>query len=140
MQEYISFFLEHWLLSLIAVLLIIALLVLELRGKVGGALRVSAKQAVEMMNRQQAVIVDTRDRNAFKAGHIINAVHVNVSEVNSDHAQLAKHKDNPIIIVCANGTQAPNLAAKLHKQGFSKAYYLQGGLASWKQENLPVVK
>jgi rhodanese-related sulfurtransferase len=139
-MQYIQFFLQHWVLSGGIVLILLALLWLELKGKVLGASRVSATQAVQLINRQNAKVFDIRDRGAFNAGHIINALSVSKQDISDEVKKIQGYKKQPVIVVCANGTTASTISQQLHKQGFEQVHFLQGGINAWKSDNLPLEK
>ena len=49
-------------------------------------------------------------------------------------------KDFPIVLICAMGRNAGLAGEKLQKHGYSETHVLKGGLATWQQEGLPLVK
>ena len=49
-------------------------------------------------------------------------------------------KDFPIVLICAMGRNAGLAGEKLQKHGYLQTHVLKGGLASWQQEGLPLVK
>ena len=59
---------------------------------------------------------------------------------NNDFSSLEKHKDKPIIVVCAAGINATKVANQLLKAGFSQVNLLKGGMNAWTTAGLPVVK
>ena len=137
MQNLLLFLSHQWLAVSVFVILLVALLWLETRGKVNGCQRLEPQQVVDMLNRQQAVIFDTRDKQAFAQGHIAQAQHLPASLL--EQKELSKYKDKPVILVCSTGTQATKLATKLKKKGFQQLYFLQGGITAWKAANLPLI-
>jgi rhodanese-related sulfurtransferase len=106
------------------------------RGSTGGP-RVTPGQATQLINREDAIVVDVRDQGEYEAGHILGARNVPMARMES--ADL-KRKDKTIIVYCETGDRAPKAAAALKKQGFEKVVNLSGGLAAWKQAGLPVEK
>ncbi len=106
------------------------------RGSSGGP-RVTATQATQLINREDAVVVDVRDQGEFDAGHILGARNVPLARVDSSDL---KGKHRTIIVYCETGDRAPKAAAALKKLGFEKVVNLSGGLAAWKQAGLPVAK
>lgn len=140
MNTIIPFIVQHWLVFAVLVVLIIAAIVVEIRLKAGGPSRRSAAEVVQLINQDNALIVDTRGQADFKKGHITGAVNILPSDLQNSHKKLEKRKQDPIIIVCANGTQAGALAGKLNKQGYPDVHYLAGGMSSWKAEHLPTKK
>jgi rhodanese-related sulfurtransferase len=106
------------------------------RGASGGP-RVTPGQATQLINREDAVVVDVRDQGEYEAGHILGARNVPMARVESSDL---KRKDKTVIVYCETGDRASKAAAILKKQGFEKVVSLSGGLAAWKQAGLPVEK
>ena len=138
MQNLLIFVSHHWFAVAVLVILLLALLWLETKGKVGGSKRLSPQQIVQMLNHEHAVVFDTRDKNAFNQGHIAGALHIPESLLNSK--DFGKYKDKPVVLVCSAGTQSPKLSSKLKQQGLTKLFFLQGGMSAWTGANLPTVK
>ena len=70
-----------------------------------------------------------------------NAINLTASEIkNGSLGELEKHKAQPIIVVCANGTASREPAENLSKAGFEKVTMLKDGISGWSGENLPLVR
>ena len=138
MQHLFIFITHHWLAVTVLIILLIALIWLESKGKVSGNTRLNPQQTVQLINREHAVVFDTRAKDLFSQGHIAGAIHM--PETTLTNKDLHKYKDKQIILVCSNGTHAPKLGSKLKQQGLTKLYFLQGGMAAWSTANLPTVK
>ena len=54
--------------------------------------------------------------------------------------ELDKHKSSPIILVDAMGQQAGSAGRQLRAAGFENVMRLNGGISSWKESSLPLVK
>lgn len=104
------------------------------------AANVGPTEAVLLINRENALVLDVRDEGEFAAGHITDARHIPLAKLEERLAEIRKFKDKPIIVQCQSGMRSKNACNILHKQGFSKLYNLQGGLNAWLQAKLPVVK
>jgi len=100
----------------------------------------SVAEAVQMINRQDAQVVDVRDTGEFNAGHIANARHVPAAQVGERARELEKFKDRPIVLVCASGNRSAGAAAALKKAGFTQVWSLGGGMHAWQQAGMPVQK
>ncbi len=101
---------------------------------------VDSSQATTLVNREDGVIVDIRDANDFKAGHIAGARNIPQSRLDERLGELDKFKDKPVIVVCKHGQSSGIAVAKLGKAGFARAAKLKGGMSQWQADNLPVVK
>jgi rhodanese-related sulfurtransferase len=138
MKQFLQFVINHWMLSLLLVVILVLLIIEELRGRIGGVPRVSPQDLTRMMNREDAVVVDVRDGNAFAKGHIIGAVNIPHTLINVNIEKLEKYQQQPIVMVCGRGQTSPQEAEKLHKKGFEKIYFLAGGLAAWQDAGYPL--
>ena len=97
-------------------------------------------QAVQLINRRDAVVVDVREAAEFGSGHIAGARHIPQAQLESRLKELEKVKAKPIIIACATGNRSRAASALLQKQGYAEVYNLQGGLAAWRQAGMPLEK
>jgi rhodanese-related sulfurtransferase len=105
-----------------------------------GGKGVSAQQLVDMVNRQDAVVVDLRDKKEFDQGHLVGAVNVPYSSLDSRVDELVKYKDRPVVLICRMGQHAGAAGTTLRKQGFANVSRLTGGYMEWRNQNLPVVR
>ncbi|WP_076588953.1 rhodanese-like domain-containing protein [Vibrio ostreicida] len=141
MQEYIEFFQQNMILSLVWVGILIALVMNIVKSSTAAYKEISAAQATHLMNRESGVIVDIRTKDEFRKGHITDAVHILPSDIKSGQlTSLEKHKSDPIIVVCKTGQTAQESANLLSKAGFENVSLLKNGLSAWNEANLPLVK
>jgi len=101
---------------------------------------VSPKQATEMINREDAVVLDIRSMNDFQTGHIINAINIPGNALKNQLKQLAKHKQSPIIVACRSGAQSTAACKQLREANFEKVFNMQGGMLAWQNDDLPISK
>ena len=105
-----------------------------------GANQVSAVQLPQLINQENAVVVDVCQPEEFGKGHIPAAINIPVDQIKEQLGQLEKFrkKDRPIVLSCRSGQRASRAAAVLRKNEFERVYTLSGGLAAWEKENLPL--
>lgn len=115
-----------------------AWIIYEVRNSSAGG--VTSNQATQLINREDAVVLDIREAGDFKAGHIAGARNIPQSRLDDRLAELEKVKEKPIIVVCKHGQSAGVALAKLTKAGFPRALKLRGGMMQWQADGLPVVK
>ncbi len=139
MDQFIQFVIRHWLLSG-AFLVVLILLIIEELKKRGLGSPVSPQAAVNLMNHEQAVVVDIRDKTAFSNSHIINAINIPQADLERGLNKLEKYKQRLLIVACTSGQKSQAVAVKLRKNGFEKACALAGGVNAWKNADLPLVK
>jgi rhodanese-related sulfurtransferase len=89
-----------------------------------------------------AVVIEIRQRGRGASAIAPNdAVRsVPAGELSARADGLKKFKEKPVIVYCESGFASAAAARGLRALGFSKVVTLRGGLQSWRQENLPVVK
>jgi rhodanese-related sulfurtransferase len=103
-----------------------------------GALNASG--AVQLINREKAVVVDVCEPAEFAAGHVSSAKNVPLGELEAKLPGAVKNKTLPLILVCATGARSSRAVAIAKKLGYEQAQSLRGGLKAWKEANLPVEK
>ena len=106
----------------------------------GGVANVSPNEAVLLMNRSNAIVLDVRDDAEFAAGHITDAKHIPLAKLAERIKELEKFKDKPILVHCQGGVRSTKACDILRKNEFTKLHNLQGGLNAWVAAKLPVVK
>ena len=133
-----KFILDNWHLIAIALASGGLLLWPVLQGAVASGLEPSA--AVQLINRQKAVVVDVCEAAEFAAGHIVGAKNIPLSELEGRLATVVKNKSLPLILVCQSGARSGRAVAVAKKLGYEQAQSLGGGLAAWKAAYLPIEK
>ncbi|MGI2856039.1 rhodanese-like domain-containing protein [Shewanella algae] len=141
MQEYVEFFKAHPMLSLAWVGLFIAVIVTLFKSGFSKVKSVDHQQAIFLINKEDAKVIDVRAKDDFRKGHILNAQNVPMADIkNNQAANLEKYKTTPIILVCNAGMTSSQAAQILVKQGFEKVFNLKGGMGDWQAANMPVSK
>jgi len=134
----LSFVLDNWYLFVTALVSGGLLLWPTLVDNMGGA-KVSAADAVRLINREKAVLIDVSEPAEYAAGHAVGARSVPLAGLETSR-ELPKNKSLPLVVVCATGARATRAVAVLKKLGYENARVLAGGLAAWRAANLPVEK
>jgi rhodanese-related sulfurtransferase len=101
---------------------------------------IGAFEAVQLINRRDAVVLDVRDTGDYAAGHIANARHVPEAQLAERMKELEKYKSRPIVVSCRSGARAAVVSGLLRKQGFAEVFALRGGIAAWQQASMPLEK
>ena len=101
---------------------------------------VSVFEAVQLINRQDAVVVDVRDTGEFESGHVASAKHVPERQVSERLKDLEKFKSLPIIVICRSGMRSSVAVQVLRRSGFDQAVNLRGGIGAWEQAGMPLEK
>jgi rhodanese-related sulfurtransferase len=141
MQEYIAFFQENMILSVVWVGLVIALVMNIVKSTTAAYKEIGAAETTQLMNRENGVVVDIRTKDEFRKGHITDSVHILPSDIKAGNfGSLENRKSDPIIVVCKTGQTAQESANLLAKAGFENVNLLKSGLIAWNEANMPLVK
>ncbi len=117
-----------------------AMLVWPMVRRGAGGPSVNTLEATQLINRQDALVVDVREQAEYAQSHILNARLLSLSQLEARMGDIEKFKDKPVIVYCASGSRSNSAAAILRKSGFSNVANLSGGFAAWQQAGLPVQK
>ena len=140
MEKILPFIINNWQLWLAFAIILALIIRLELSSKIGGVRLLTPQEVTQLINRENAVVVDTRQQADYDKGHIVNAIHSPSDDKEKRLKKLQKYKAKPIIISCGTGQTAPKLGNTLLKEGFEKVFALKGGMAAWQNAGLPVTK
>jgi rhodanese-related sulfurtransferase len=133
-----SFIVNNWMLIAIALVSGGLLLWPVIQGAATAGLTPAA--AVQLINREKAVVVDVCESNEFAAGHVTGARNIPLGELEAKLATSVKNKTLPLILVCQTGARSGRALAIAKKLGYEQVQSLGGGLAAWRTANLPVEK
>lgn len=134
MQQLSEFVINHWIL-VTAFCAVAGLLIANLLSSAGG---VSPLEAVNLINRENAVVIDIRPASEFSAGHITSAINVPQTELAAARERLERYKSQAVLVCCASGSGAAAAVRQLRAWGLSEAKPLAGGINAWKAANLPL--
>jgi len=140
LNEFVQFAIDNWVLSSAWLVVAFVLLSIQIKITAHGPKSLTTQMVTNLVNRENAVVIDIRGQADFNKGHIQGAMNIPLTKIKETTSDLEKHKDSPIIMVCANGIQVAAACQILKKAGFEQVHKLAGGMASWVGDNLPVVK
>ena len=141
MENFITFIANHVFLSGAFVLIFLALVVHEFYYRVKSGRRCSAQDLVRLSNQEKGQVVDLREKSHFNEGHIAGALHIPSSILSTQFDEkVTLSKEAPVILVDSQGEQGHSVSTLFRKKGFSKVYFLGGGIAAWREAHLPLVK
>lgn len=139
MQDIMLFIQNHWLLALAFAVVLVLLFIIEyIRGQ-RGAKSLTPSQLTQLINHQDAVVVDIRGADAFLTGHIVGSISMPLADLENKYKKLDKYKTKPIVLTCAVGLESQKAANLLTKYGIN-ALILAGGIRAWREAEMPLVK
>ena len=140
MEEYLVFVSNHPIL----VLGLVAVVGLIIWTEYGRATRkfkgVNTNEAVQLLNRDNTVVLDVREDAELREGKIKNARHIPLPKLKARIAELASYKAQPLLVYCRSGGRSAQACQILTQEGFGEVYNLEGGLSAWESANLPTSK
>jgi len=134
----VKFIFDNWMLISVALFSGALLFWPVLRGAVASGLDPAG--AVQLINREKAVVVDVCEPDEFASGHVVGSKNIPFGELEKKLAAAVKNKTVPLILVCQSGARSARAVATAKGLGYEQAQSLGGGLAAWKAANLPVEK
>ncbi len=117
--------------------IILGLLIInhEIKSHFSPTKNINCDDLINAMNNSKALLIDMRNAEEFKAGHIVGAKNYSLDDL----ANLDVSAADDAIITYANDEKAAIQAADLIlKQGAKEVFYLEGGLSSWIDNNMPL--
>lgn len=134
----LEFLIQNWYLVLAAVVSGGLLLWPQLKGGGGGS-SVNTAEAIRLINREKAVLIDVSEPAEFAAAHAGGSRNIPFGQLEGSK-ELPGNKSLPLVLVCPTGARASRAVALLRKAGHEKVMSLAGGLRAWREANLPVDK
>jgi rhodanese-related sulfurtransferase len=117
-----------------------AMLIWPFVRRTAGGPWVNTLRATQMINREDALLIDVRDAAEYARGHILGAKNVPLADLERRAAEFDKHKAKPVIVHCDTGSRATRALGVLKGRGFANVSNLAGGYGAWQQAGLPVEK
>lgn len=136
MAQFIEFIGNHLVLSSLWLVAFGAIVFYHQRT---GSKGVGPQQAVMLINRSDAIVVDVRDKKEFESGHIVDSIHIPLAKLHQRVTELKKYQDKPVIVVCKLGQHSGDAAKKIQAAGHEQVFKLSGGVTEWKAQSMPLI-
>jgi rhodanese-related sulfurtransferase len=134
----VNFLIENWMLVAVAAGSALALFLPTItKGASGG---VEPTDAVLLINREKAVLIDVCEPAEYAQGHAMGSKNIPLGQLETQLPLMVKNKSLPVILVCQVGGRASRAATQAKKLGYERAQALSGGLKAWREASLPVEK
>ncbi len=140
MEEIIAFASRNWLLVTAFFIVLFLLVISEVRRAKRGFKGISPMQATTLSNHNNALFLDVREIGEYRQGHLLEAVHIPLSQLPNQLTKLEAHKERPIVAYCRSGARSAQACEILLKAGFPTLYNLNGGIIEWQNQGLPTQK
>ncbi|MDO4701315.1 MAG: rhodanese-like domain-containing protein [Erysipelotrichaceae bacterium] len=97
-----------------------------------GYKHISQKEAYEIMQKEDVIIVDVRTPEEFKEGYIKDAINLPLDQL-STLALNKLDKNDKILVYCRSGNRSRQAANILVDLGYTNVYDF-GGITSWQYD------
>ncbi len=142
MMEQLSEFILNNLLLFAALFAVMVMLIkAELDNQANRGSFLSPSMAIRLMNNHSdTLVLDVRTAADFKNGHIKGAKNVPLSDLATSVEGLSENKNKPVLVYCNSGNSVVRAIKLLKKAGFEQVNNLEGGIAAWKEANMPLAR
>jgi rhodanese-related sulfurtransferase len=97
-------------------------------------------QVEELILGSGVLVVDLRDPEAFRTGHIRGCLHVPLAELPARFAVPDPNARRALVLVDETDEQAHLAFDQLSARGFQWMYVMKGGMKAWRRANRPLAK
>lgn len=139
-KQLLQFIQNHWALCSAFGAVLVVLIFEELKNKIGGISKITALDATLLLNHEKTVAIDLRNQKIFANGHILNSINIDRADFDANMKKIESYKNHTVVLVDDNDIKAASVGNNLQKHGFTKVHVLAGGLQTWKDANLPIVR
>ena len=137
MAQFIEFIGNHLVLS---TMWVATLVVIILYHRKNSASSVTPQQAIMLINRKDAVVIDVREKKEFDTGHVVDSLNIPLAKLKQRITELKKYKNKPLLVVCKLGQHSGEAAKIVQEAGYEEVFRLSGGVTEWKAQSLPLVQ
>lgn len=137
MNQYIDFISNNSMLFLLLAIIVGMIIWTEFRRFTRGFQEISPLQAVNLINHEEALLLDVREDAELSQGRIARAKHIPLSVLKQRVGELTKYREKPIITFCRSGNRSVEAGTLLKKNEFEKVFHMKGGMLEWENANLP---
>ncbi len=137
MEQFVEFIVNNPALTGAFAVMLGLLIFTEMRK---GGQTIVTHELTRLVNQENAVVVDLRDKKEFAKGSITGSVNIPLTNLKSRLGELEKHKAVPVILVDAMGQNTGSAGKQLKEAGFENVVRLSGGISTWQGESLPLIK
>ena len=133
MDHSVEFILNHPVLSVALFIFIYLIVSYEIKNFTKKYKGINCNDLVAKINESQIAVLDTREKTEYKKGHISQAIL-------HDSSTAKKIDFNEVVVYDKDEITSISSAEKISKDNSVQVLYLEGGIQSWTENNLPLVE
>lgn len=97
---------------------------------------VEPTRARELVERENALIIDVREPDEWAEARISGAIHIPLGEIRERANEIPR--DRPVILQCRSGNRSAGATRTLLELGFPNVHNLEGGISEWAADGFPL--
>ena len=133
MDHSFEFILNHPILSVALFIFIYLIISFEIKNFTKKYKGIDCSDLVTKINESQIVVLDTREKAEYKKGHISQAIL-------HDSSTTKKLEFDEVVVYDKDEMTSVSSAERILKNNSIQVFYLEGGIQSWTENNLPLVE
>ena len=133
MDHSLEFVMNHPVLSVALFIFIYLFITFEVKNITKKYKAINCNDLVTKINENNVIVLDTREKSEFKKGHISQAMLYDISSVKN-------LEYDEVVVYDKDEASSISSAEKLLKNNSIRVLYLEGGIQSWTENNLPLVE
>jgi rhodanese-related sulfurtransferase len=94
----------------------------------------------EVIAQPGVIILDVRTPEEFNAGHIANAININIADSDFSSEVSKLDKNATVAVYCRSANRSAVATNEMAELGFTDMYDMQGGIIDWEAAGGPVVQ
>jgi len=99
---------------------------------------IDAKEAFDLIQNKELLILDVRTPGEYAAGHIKNSVLIPLQVLETDYTKILDYRGKSVFLYCRSGNRSVGASKILIKNGFKKLYNLKSGINDWVKNGFPL--
>jgi rhodanese-related sulfurtransferase len=140
MDRLFEFATNNVILFVALAVVLVLIVVNEIKRFTRGFREVSPTETVQLINHENALLLDVRESNELASGTIAGSRHIAMSALKQRMGELAEFVERPVVIVCKTGARSLQACETLRKANFTNVACLKGGIEAWRNASLPIKK
>lgn len=94
---------------------------------------------LQYLKEDSSILIDVRSSVEYRGKIIRGAINIQSAREMKNLTDTIT-KNHALFLYCTTDYRSRRVAVELYEQGFRKLYNLEGGLAAWRKEKMPVAK
>jgi rhodanese-related sulfurtransferase len=91
---------------------------------------VSHDEMVKLCDDSECVVIDVRELQEFRSGHIAGSLNVPLSSFHPSRVPT----DKPVVLICLSGARSAGALKMLRSAGHQNVRHYKAGIAGWRMQ------